>query len=440
VDETAQKVIVASTDGQLFWTASQSRPGEELKITLPQPGSLRIRYDIPDEPPKAQIYLFYLGPKEALPSWKDTMIPADVLQFPSIAFRLPPWTNARSLLSLTLSNGGETNLANLASGWYLALRRKNFPGTGEEDVERRPLLIAPGQSARWDIIAVGRQRIRGAVAGLAELKAKGGEILVRSANATGQPWKSGSFRMKGEFSPDDAAEFARPTFDKLSFGQDGRFETAMLKPGTYAVIAQAHPPEERSFYGTEPVGIGERPWVPSTVNPPGDTSQSVWGMAQRNAKPDYIGVAKVTVTADSVPAPVTINLAQAKYADIAGRAVDEKTLALIPDLFIQVGKVDSGNRNQIAWESDYQEAGGLFLLENVEQAHAIRFLANGWLPQVLLRDDLVASRNVANIDVQLKRGREYHGTVVDHSRKPAIHVEVIFAPLELAAMPGPPGR
>jgi hypothetical protein len=459
VDETAQRVIAASADGHLFWAASQTRPGEALNITLPQPGSLRMRYDIPGEPPEAQLYLLYLGPREALPSWKDMMTAADVLQFPLRTLRLPPWTNVQSLLSLTLTNGGETNLTNLASGCYLALRWKVFPMTSGEDVEREPFLIGPGQTARWEITAAGRQHIRGTVAGLAEIKAKGGDILVRSADATGQPWKrSSGFPLK-PLSPDDAAELARPTFDKLTFGRDGRFETAMLKPGTYTVIAQVHPPVEQNFDRPEPAwirfidnllgagkgkqthsgaGLGGASPFKSTVSPPGDTTN--WWGAPRTPGPDYIGVAHVTIAPGAAPAPVTIRLAQAKYADIIGQAVDDKTDELIPDVFIQAGTANPEKPGQITWLPAYDEAGGKFALEGLEEGHVMRFMANGCLPQVLTRREVVASRQTANWVVRMKRGREYAGTVVDHSGKPAIQLEVIFAPSEQAGMPGPPSR
>ena len=67
--------------------------------------------------------------------------------------------------------------------------------------------------------------------------------------------------------------------DAVACGQDGQFQTALLAPGAYTIVAEAsraETPEERGRTGLR--------------------------------RPSHIGMAQVTVSADAAPTPVRIEL------------------------------------------------------------------------------------------------------------------------------------
>ncbi|MGD1084188.1 MAG: carboxypeptidase-like regulatory domain-containing protein [Verrucomicrobiota bacterium] len=372
----AQRVVVVSPDNHLMWPAEQSAAGEEMKIRLPKPGTLIVRYDIPGDEPEAKPELYF---------WSRDK-------------EMPLWTNLSFSMSLTVSNGGQTALTNLTPGTYHFRRYKRDGDQGAES-EQETVEIAAGQTQEVDMVRTNGQRVRGQVAGLDEAKATGGYIFVKSAEATGVPWPPQS--RNGQ------KEMMLPAFDVSQFGADGSFQTAMLKPGDYTVIADVYPPAEERTGG-------------------------VMAMPYRNNAPDYVGAAKVTVTSEAM-GPVSIQITQAPYVDIAGSGVDDETGAPIPDLMIMTGKVNPEKPDEILWNEGYQGAyqGGRFLLWAQKEGTALRFLANGYVAQALTRSEIIASRRTANLQVRLKRGGEIRGVVLDHGGWPVAGAKVYLAPPDL---------
>lgn len=370
---TAQKFVIVSPDSQMAWPAWSSAPGQETHITLPKPGTLVVRFDIPGDAPEAKLNLYLRVTNQ------DLLL----------------WTNISFGLSCTVTNGGETVLTNLTPGAYYFRRWKSADGEHGAQTEEQTILIAAGQTAHADMVRTGGQRIRGKVLGLDAAKATDGCIYVKSAEATGLPWP--------QRSRNEQNEFKYRTFDISHFCADGTFDTAMLNPGTYTIVADVYPPK--------------------------DTSQP---MPFRNDNPDYVAVAKVTVTADAMP-PVTLKLAQVQYVDIAGTAVDDETGAPIRDLMIESGKVNPDKPDEIIWNDGYQGAyeGGRILLWAQKEGSALRFRANGYVPQVFTRKEIIASRQTANLQVRLKQGAELHGVVLDHAGDPVAHAKVYLCPFDL---------
>lgn len=370
------RVVVISPDGQMVWAVMPSA-GQDVKITLPKPGTLMVRYNIPGDAPEAKPELYLRTTN------KDTLL----------------WTNISFGQSVTVRNGGEAVLTNLTPGTYFFRRFKSDGGHGVEN-DAQVVLVEAGRTAHADMVRTNGQILRGKVLGLDAAKAVGGSIYVKAAEATGLPWP--------QRSRNEQNEFKYRAFDVSHFGADGAFETAMLSPGTYTVIANVYPPKNPS------------PRAPS-----------------RNGNPDYVAVSKVTVTADAMP-PVTLKLTQAPYVDITGSAVDDATGAPISDVMIEFGKTNPDKPGEIVWSEGYQGTTmgvgvgeGQFDVWNTRSGAAFRFRANGYVPQIFLRDEVIASRQTANLQVRLKRGATLRGVVLDFSGQPVVNACVYLCPVDL---------
>lgn len=367
-----ERVVVISPDGQMIWPAVQTGTDQDMRISLPKPGSLMVSYNIPQDAPEAKPELYLRTTN------KDTLL----------------WTNISFGQSVTVRNGGETVLTNLTPGTYFFRRFKMDGGHGVES-EAQTVLVEAGRTAHADMVRTNGQCIRGKVVGLDEAKATGGYIYIKSGDASGLPWPQRSRNEQNEFN--------YRTFDVSQFGADGTFQTAMLSPGTYTVAADVYPPK-------------------------GSTRRT----PDRNDNPDYVAVAKVTVTTDVTP-PVVLKLAQAKYVDIAGNAVDVENDAPIQDLMIQSGKVNPDKPDEIIWSEGFQGGcnGGVILLTAQREGSVLRFMAKGYVPQVITCKQIIASRQTANLQVRLMRGAELRGVVLDHAKNPVAQAKVYFAPLDL---------
>ena len=149
-----------------------------------------------------------------------------------------------------------------------------------------------------------------------------------------------------------------------------------------------------------------------------------------NSNPDYIGVAKVTVTTNPAP-PVTIRLAPARFVDIVGQVVDDETGLAIPDVIIRGGKVNPDKPGDIIWAEGFMGIHDKFVINNQREGSALRFQANGYVPQTITREAVIASRQTASLTVRMKRGGELHGVVLDHNGHPVPRAKVYLAPMEL---------
>jgi protocatechuate 3,4-dioxygenase beta subunit len=370
--DTSERLVVISPDGQMVWPVIPSAPGQEVKITLPKPGTLIVHYNIPGDAPEAKPELYLRTTN------KDTLL----------------WTNISFGQSVVVRNGGETVLTNLTPGTYFFRRYKRDGNRGAES-EAQTVLVEADQTAHADMVRTNGQSIRGKVLGLDEAKSSGGYIYVKSSDATGLPWP--------QRSRNEQNEFKYRTFDVSQFGADGTFQTAMLKAGTYTVVADVYPPGD------------------------GNT-----GSNMRNSNPDYVAVAKITVTYEAMPS-VTLKLAQAQYVDIAGSVMDDVTGRPVENAYIESGTVNPKNPGTINWNQGYQgtASGGRFSLWGQKAGTALRFRAPGYVPQIFTREEIIASRQTANLQVRFKRGEELSGVVLDHAGQPVAHAKVYLCPLEL---------
>ena len=248
---TEQRVVAASADGQMVGVAPKVDPGHEAKVTLPQPATLVVRYDIPDDAPVAQLFLNFL-PQELDPAvWKG------------ISLNLGP----------TVTNHGELVLTNLTPGPYRLARRKMLsvggtarsgggvgPGMRIAWLLEETLALESGQTKRVDLVRSTGQSVHGEVAGITEASALGAYIYAFSSQTTNGP--------AGMLTHD-------LPLDALTCGKDGLFQMALLEPGAYTFVAVAF---------KEP------------------------GSPISRGDPDYMGAAKVTVTTNAAPPPVKFEL------------------------------------------------------------------------------------------------------------------------------------
>jgi hypothetical protein len=238
VGGTEQKVVVLSADGLQIWIAPKAETGQELKITLPEPATLIVRYDIPDDAPKTQLRL-------QLKTW-------ELSSMKGVTFVQQP----------TVTNQGQVVLTDLAPGTYDLTRTKMLRVGTEAHGQfygRSTVVLQAAQTQQVDFVRTTGFPVRGEVVGLTDANASGAFIYVRSAEATGDPRK--------------LQELMLPLFDVTMCDQAG------LEPGTYTIVVEAFIPEPPSH--TIDTGI---------------------------RLPDYIGTAKVTVSAVTPPEPVKIDL------------------------------------------------------------------------------------------------------------------------------------
>jgi beta-lactamase regulating signal transducer with metallopeptidase domain/Leucine-rich repeat (LRR) protein len=246
---TGQRVVVASTDGQMFRAVPGVDPAHEVKISMPAPASLAVRYDIPEDLPVAQLFVNFE------PSQADRAV----------------WTSLGVGLGTTVENRNELVLTNLAPGNWRVSRRKvlsvSSGGRGDRSRNQRivwldesTLDLVSGQIQHVEMVRPAGQRIRGEVGGLAQTSALGAYVYAYSSRVTNSP--ANPYRSQ------------RP-LDGTTSGLDGVFQTAGLDPDRYLVVAMVF---------KEPNIVGH------------------------SGSADYIGTAKVTVTADAPPPPVKIEL------------------------------------------------------------------------------------------------------------------------------------
>jgi RNA polymerase sigma factor (sigma-70 family) len=238
-----QKVVVTSSAVQV-WLAPKPEPGQELKIVLPEPAALVVRYDIPGEAEQAQLRL-------ELKTWE-----------------MPEWKGITAVLKPLVPNQGQIMLTNLAPGTYDFVRQKELligdMGRGAL-CDRTTVVLQGGQVQSVDFVRAAGSPVAGEITGLQDAGVAGAFIYVRPAGVSGDPRKVEQAKL--------------PFYEAVTCGRDGQFQTARLAPGAYTIVAEAYraeTPEERGRTG--------------------------WRL------PSHIGTAQVTVSATAAPAPVRIEL------------------------------------------------------------------------------------------------------------------------------------
>jgi Leucine-rich repeat (LRR) protein len=256
---TEQKVLVASADGHMAGIDPKVGPDHEAAVSLPQPATLIVRYDIPDDAPVAQVILNFESFKLDPALWKDVSLGLNPL----------------------VTNRAELVLTNLLPGPYHLMRRKTLTvgGTarggrarggsasgpasrGQRIVwlEDSSLSLEPGQTQQVNWVRPSGQAIRGQVDGIAETGAPGAYIYVFSSESTN--------------TPAEMVIHDRP-LDALTCGEDGQFQTAQLPPGAFTLVALAFKEP------ASPVSRGE---------------------------PDFVGSVNVAIITNTAPPPVKIAL------------------------------------------------------------------------------------------------------------------------------------
>jgi hypothetical protein len=181
--------------------------GKDLSIIFAKPASLLVKYDIPGDQSTAELKL----------SLRTS--------------ELPGWDLGSGEFSTTVTNGGQV-LLNLSPGTYDFYRFKNLKADDAErgiPFERRTVLLESGQTQEISLVRSVGSRVQGRIKDIDQTPAKSGYLYVRSAIATGEPRNH--------------TEWLLPSFDALTFGSDGVFQTAQLEPGDYTLIAHVYTPE-----------------------------------------------------------------------------------------------------------------------------------------------------------------------------------------------------
>ena len=243
-----QKVVVVSDVVQV-WPVPITEPGQELKIVLPEPATLVVRYDIPGDSEQAQVWL-------ETASWE-----------------MPGWAGIRADTQPYVSNQFQIVLTNLAPGTYDFARDKRLTASGEFDsayCERTTLVLQSGQVQNVDWVRATGFPVAGEITGFQDAGFTAAFVRVRPAGVTAAM---------------DMATKELPTYDLVACEKDGRYQTARLSPGTYTLVAEAY-----------------RPIPPEEEN----------GMRMRTRMAMPVGTAQVTVSADAAPEPVSIELSPPK--------------------------------------------------------------------------------------------------------------------------------
>ena len=246
---TSDEHVVVTVGGGFVWIAPESASprGGELKITLPKPATVTINYDIPGDVPESQI-LLRLRP-----------------ELPEIA------SQQREIVS----NHGHLVLNNLAPGKYELTRTKRLAdGSGNGGIlgldsseglcEKMTFTLQAGQTQRVDFVRDIGFPIQGEAVGMRAANLIQADVYVRSADGT-------------DYTQIPPRGRRPPAFDAEACDTNGLFTTAVIEPGTYDLVVEAF--HTKGFWRAETYRI-----------------------------PDYVGVQRVTVSANNAPPPVKIEL------------------------------------------------------------------------------------------------------------------------------------
>jgi hypothetical protein len=203
---------------------------------------------------------------------------------------MPLWKDIVSDVWTNVPNAGQIIFTNLAPGTYNFSRTKTGGTTncGYAFIFGNPLkvvqfnpqtiLLKPGQTQQVNMVRSTGQRVQGRVTGMRSITNTAGAFLyVASANAIRNP---------NDFKTNNL----EPCYDAVFLDTNELFQTALLEPGTYTLVAEVYvwdkfKPHEYADYEPQYGGI-------------------LWSNPQQLA---YVGSAIVTITANAMP-PVKIEL------------------------------------------------------------------------------------------------------------------------------------
>lgn len=239
------KAIIVSADHLNVYSVPLPKLGRHSRIELPKPATIILHYDIEGEKLQGQFHLY-------LKTWE-----------------MEDWRRVvASVQKPTVRNKGETVVKNLTPGAYSVGRYKELRlgdmGRGGF-CDHRTITAEAGRVIHADFVRRAGHPIEGHIVALQEAEVPGAFIHIKPSEATGDP--------------DDVDEWRLTTFDFLICDVTGRFKTARIAPGSYAVVANAYRPEPQT--GVLRSGI---------------------------RLPDFIGIAKVTVPEQGLPPRVRIDM------------------------------------------------------------------------------------------------------------------------------------
>jgi hypothetical protein len=250
VGGSGQELVVVSSAGFPVGFAPRVEPGQRLKITLPELGTLVVRYDIPGDVPRSSVRLQLMSPN---------LLDRNCGMF---------------VRYLEVTNKGEVLVPGLTPGKYDLLLGKKLGGELGHFYCRSNVVVEAGQTQYANYVRATGFAVRGEAVLAGGRAAACALVRVRSAEATGE-WGS-------------AKEWMLPQFDIVKCDETGHFATARLEPGTYTIVAEMF-----------------------AMDPPAPPWQEIVIINTAIREPEWIGTAKVTVNADTAPAPLRVSLIRA---------------------------------------------------------------------------------------------------------------------------------
>ena len=263
--KAAQDVVAVSADARMVWAVANTGATNGVKIQLPEPATINVRYDIPGDAPEAQLR-FDLLCDEMNPDFRKAVrmdsFSAKVANVGQIAFtNLTP--GAYNFERLKILSIGDPMVSPNSNAGRVANRGRSVL------CEQRTIIVQAGEMAQVDLTRDTGYAISGKITGLEATGALGAFIFVRPAGETND-------------SRDPIPGATRICLDALTCGKDGAFQTPRLRPGTYSLVA-----EVESLTSSAPAN-------PATRG------------VQRD--PGYTGAVQVTIPGDGPPAPIQIEL------------------------------------------------------------------------------------------------------------------------------------
>ena len=114
---------------------------------------------------------------------------------------------------------------------------------------------------------------------------------------------------------------------------------------------------------------------------------------------------------------------EASLGVVTGQVVEDVTGKGVSEFWIQEGVADLQNPREISWKQlflgSHRESEGFFTVQARKPGQVWRVVANGYSPQVILDQPILAPIGPTNQVVRLKRAGDLHGTVYDHQNQPA---------------------
>lgn len=179
-----------------------------LQLSLPEPATLVLRYDIPGDLDEAEI-------RAQLATWD-----------------MPEWRGKLECTQrVSVEQGGEVVLSNLLPGTYDISRDKGLRASRELGhtamCDRQTMVLGSGERQIVEFVRKRGARVSGRVLGLEKTAGWKAIVYIREADASGDPM---------------GQDWQQTTFDGQVTGEDGNFETALLEPGEYLAVAHVYKP------------------------------------------------------------------------------------------------------------------------------------------------------------------------------------------------------